>query len=72
MASRSVRIDDEVLRKLNSKADGYETPNQSLRRLLKLPEKKHNRKIPLDNTAKIKRHLTKAIELLEVKDAKSR
>lgn len=67
MATKSIRVDDDILNELRLKSEGgAKTPNQVLRETFGLPEKKHRRSQLLkDHISKAERYLLKALEELK-------
>jgi len=69
MATKAIRVDEDVLAEIQAKANGKKTPNQILRETFGLPEKKPRRsKLLQDNMSKAKRYMLRAIELLTVEE----
>ena len=70
MATKSIRIDPEVIEILRQKAPNKH-PNTVLREMLGLPERKHSRsKLTQDHLSRAKRSLLRALQEIEEAEAK--
>lgn len=70
MLTKSIRVDNEVIEELRKRADG-KRPNEVLREILELPERKQTRsKLPGDAISRAKRYMLKAIHELDKAGAK--
>ena len=66
MSTKTVRIDSEVLDEIKRNSEGRKSPNQALREVFGLPERKYIRsKLSGDHVSRAERYLLKALDELK-------